>query len=123
VYQVIDALRAASHFAAAVDLVGTPTWTRDLAQVLLRLTLGGHSGLWHAGGEEYVSRYELATRAAKAFGLPLEFVTPTMSGEGDGVSRPKSAGLRNDRLHATGLVRMTPLDAALERLATHEVYL
>ena len=122
VYQVVDVLRADRRVAAAVDLFGTPTWTVDLARVTLALVTAGRTGIWHAAGEEYLSRYEVARRAAKAFGLDEAMITPSVAASlGDGVPRPTRAGLRNGRLHEEGGMEMTPLDTALEQVAAAEM--
>lgn len=121
VVRVVDALRRGETVDAAGDLFGTPTYALDLAHALVELTLSGASGVWHVAGNEYLSRYELAIRAAAAFGCEsgavVEVTTDRMH---DPVNRPRRAGLRNDRLNAAGFDWITPLDAALAALAEQE---
>lgn len=118
VMRSIDRLRAGEVVLAPEDMYGTPTYAVDLARILVDLTLAGESGVWHAAGESFLSRYELVTAAAAAFGIAnptIQKVSAEMLD--DGVPRPLRSGLRNDRLRAEGRQHMTPLMHALDELA------
>ncbi len=121
VIAVVDRLRNGEQVEAAGDLFGTPTYAPDLARAVIDLTLRGAAGVWHAAGESFLSRYELATRVAVAFdcdgGMIAEVQTDRMS---DPVNRPRRAGLRNDRLAASHLRFGTGLVQALAELAALE---
>ena len=123
VMRVVDQLRAGQTVEAPNDLYGTPTFAPDLARQLLQLTLDGASGVWHVAGDTFLSRYELAEMSAAAFrcnqGTILEVTADQMD---DPVSRPRRAGLRNDRLAAAGLLhRISPLREALAALAATDL--
>lgn len=118
VLATIDRLTAGERVSVAADLFGTPTYAPDLAAMLLDLTVGGRTGVWHVAGASFLSRYDLALAAAAAFGVTSPALTPVRAEQlGDGVPRPPRAGLRNERLDAEGLARMTPLATALADLA------
>ena len=121
VVRVVDALRSGETVEAASDLFGTPTYAPDLARALIELTLSRASGVWHVAGDTFLSRYELAKRAAAAFGYDDGSIVEVAAGRMlDPVNRPRRAGLRNGRLVTASLDWITPLDVALAALAQYE---
>lgn len=118
VLRTVDRLRDGETVSVAGDIYGTPTYAPDLARVLVELTLARARGIWHAAGESYVSRYELAVAGASAFGIADPAIRAVSADSlDDGVPRPRRSGLRNDRLHAEGHASMTPLADALAAVA------
>jgi len=121
VVRVADRLSASQAVEAAGDLFGTPTYAPDLARALAELTLSRASGIWNVAGDTFLSRYELATLVADAFGsehgLIVEVAADRMH---DAVNRPRRSGLRNGRLEDAGLRLITPLPEALAALAARE---
>ena len=121
VVRVADRLHADQPVEAAGDLFGTPTYAPDLARALAELTLSRASGIWNVAGDTFLSRYELATLVADAFGgahgLIVEVAADRMH---DPVNRPRRSGLRNGRLEDAGLRLITPLPEALADLAARE---
>jgi dTDP-4-dehydrorhamnose reductase len=62
------------------DQVGQPTWTRDVADLALRLVEGGvPAGTYHATSSGECSWFDFAQAVVAAAGLPPEVVTPTTS--------------------------------------------
>jgi dTDP-4-dehydrorhamnose reductase len=121
VLRVVDQLRDGEILQAPTNLYGTPTYAEDLARDVLALTLEGAEGIWHVAGDSFVSRFDLATAAARAFGLKAARIEGTMADEvSDGVMRPLRSGLRCDRLIAAKRYAPTPLEAALTQLASAE---
>lgn len=122
VMRTVDGLRRGEALEAAGDLFGTPTFAPDLARILVDLVLDRAAGIWHVAGDTFLSRYELAKRAAVAFGCTggtiAEVETHRMN---DAVDRPRRAGLLSGRLTASGLNRTTPLDEALAALAMQAI--
>lgn len=121
VLRVVDRLRDGEILQAPTNLYGTPTYAEDLARDVLALTLEGAEGIWHVAGDSFVSRFDLASAAATAFGLKAARIERTMADAvSDGVTRPLRSGLRCDRLIAAHRYAPTPLDEALSHLADAE---
>ena len=121
VLRTVDAIKAGEMVGAAVDLFGTPTYAPDFARVAFDLIIAGAHGIWHAAGGEFVSRHQLAIRAAIAFGADPDRVRESRSDElADAVPRPRRAGLRCARLRTQGVGPMRSLDAALQDFALLE---
>ena len=121
VVRIVDALRRGERFEVAGDLFGTPTFAPDLARGLVELTFSGETGIWHLAGDTFLSRHELAVRSAAAFGCRRGSIVEVVAAQmNDPVNRPRRAGLRNDRLEASGYRFITPLNEALATLARAE---
>jgi dTDP-4-dehydrorhamnose reductase len=69
VARALSALRNGESFAAASDLVMSPTYVPDLVRASLDLMIDGESGIWHLTNEEPVSWWELTMRAAAYTGV------------------------------------------------------
>jgi len=109
----VEALAADQPFAAAEDLVVTPTYVPDLCNATMDLLIDGETGIWHLSNGEAVSWADFARRIARACGLDANLV--------DGVSgstlgwqapRPRNAALASAR----GKL-MLPFDHVVERFA------
>jgi dTDP-4-dehydrorhamnose reductase len=117
VLRVADRLAGKDSVAAPDDLFGTPTFAPDLVSRVFELVASGASGAWHVAGSAYLSRYELAVAVARVYHLDPALVYAVRWDQAhDPVNRPRRGGLRNDRLAATGVPEMTPLDDALAQL-------
>jgi dTDP-4-dehydrorhamnose reductase len=121
VLRAVDRLRDGEILQAPTNLYGTPTYAEDLARDVLALTLGGADGIWHIAGDSFVSRFDLASATARAFGLKAARIEGMMADVvSDGVTRPLRSGLRCDRLIAAQRYAPTPLERALSQLADAE---
>lgn len=115
VLSTIDRLVAGEDVFARADLFGTPTCVRDLADEVVALSASAASGIWHVAGPDFLSRFEVARRAAGAFGLDPSRVRPTEVPL-DRVPRPRKAGLRSSR----GRPRLQSIGRGLAALAETE---
>jgi dTDP-4-dehydrorhamnose reductase len=107
------ALAQGRTFEAAADLVVSPTYVPDLADLTLDLLLDGETGLRHLANEGEVSWADFARRIAVVLGFDADLVRDRRHGEfGWPAKRPRHAPLATER----GRV-MPPLDEALARYA------
>jgi dTDP-4-dehydrorhamnose reductase len=108
------ALRAIARgepFAAADDLVVSPTCVPDLVHAALDLLIDGERGVWHLANPAALSWAELARTAAEMAGLDDGLVHAVPAAElGLVASRPRFAALASER----GTL-MPPLEDALAR--------
>jgi dTDP-4-dehydrorhamnose reductase len=112
VFHVADALRRDGVVTASRNMYGTPTYSPLLAHELLILAQATTKQEWHISGPDLVSRFELATRVAQAFG-PENASVLASAGSPDDVPRPLRSGLVSD-------VTMPPLADSLRALAKLE---
>lgn len=87
------------------DQVGQPTWTHDLADLILRLVqTGAPAGTWHATSSGEVSWCDFAREVVAAAGMSPELVTATDSASFPRPApRPAYSVLGHDRLRVHGL--------------------
>lgn len=107
------ALGAGQSFAAADDLVVSPTYVPDLVRALIDLMVDGEDGLWHLANRGATSWAAFATDVADALDLDSGLVEPVhSSGFGWAAARPAHVPLDSMRG-----APMPPLDDAVMRFA------
>ncbi len=99
------------------DQIGTPTYTRDLARLLVDMILTEKYGYYHATNEgEYISWYDFALEIFRRAGY-TNTVTP-VSTEEYGLSRaerPRNSRLDRSKLSECGFEPLPTWQDALER--------
>jgi dTDP-4-dehydrorhamnose reductase len=111
VTQALEALAAGRPFAAANDVVVSPTYVPDLVNTCLDLLIDRESGIWHLSNHEPLSWVDLALRAAKVAGIDARSLVAKPAGElGLSAPRPRYSALGSER----GIL-MPTLDDALTR--------
>lgn len=73
--------REGALLKVVTDQVGSPTYTHDLAPVLVELGRRGVRGIIHAVNLGQASRYELARQALNMAGLDQDLVKPAVSSD------------------------------------------
>lgn len=97
------------------DQVGSPTYTYDLARLLVDMIQTDRYGTYHATNEGLCSWYEFAVEIFRQAGLNVE-VTPVTSAEyGAKAKRPANSRMNRDKLDANGFKRLPPWQDALGR--------
>ncbi len=115
---LIRALRGGAAVRVVTDQWGTPTLADDLADFLIDLCPRNVAGLFHFAGADLLSRYEMALRICRRFGLDEGLVIPTTTQELRQVApRPLRSGLKADLVQRQFQVRPRPFDEALNVLA------
>ena len=95
---LLRALQQGREFPAATDQYGNPTHADDLVSAVCELIRKDKSGIFHAAGSDYMSRYEFAVLAAKIFRLDKSLVKPALTKMlGQTALRPKYGGLKNTK--------------------------
>lgn len=99
------------------DQIGTPTYTFDLAKLLVDMLESERYGYYHASNEGgYISWYDFACAIFKTADIPMN-VTPVTTAE-YGISkakRPFNSRLEKSKLTENGFERLPTWQNALER--------
>jgi dTDP-4-dehydrorhamnose reductase len=80
-----------------VDEFRTPLDAESAAAALAALLRGKQTGVFHLGGAERVSRFELGQRVADAFGLSPHLLEPVPRSTHQGPPRPVDVSLDSGR--------------------------
>lgn len=97
------------------DQFGSPTYTKDLAVLLVEMIQTDKYGFYHATNEGICSWYEFAAEIFKQAGLDVE-VTPVSSAAfAAKAKRPHNSRMNKDKLEANGFRRLPAWQDALGR--------
>ena len=114
----VDALARGQEMAIVDDQWGNPTLVDDVAQALLQLCIGERTGLYHIGGADYMTRYELVRELGQFFGLDTGTVRGVSTAQaGQTAPRPLRSGLKSDRVIAESGVRPAGFAEGLRRMS------
>lgn len=98
------------------DQIGSPTYTYDLARLLVDMIQTDHYGRYHATNEGICSWYEFACEIFRQAGMDEVKVTPVdSSGFPVKAKRPKNSRMSKEKLTENGFKRMPPWQDALAR--------
>ena len=97
------------------DQIGSPTYTFDLAVLLVDMVESEKYGIYHATNEELCSWYDFAVEIFKQAGITME-VTPVSSAEFKAkAKRPSNSRMSKEKLTANGFNRLPTWQDALAR--------
>jgi len=97
------------------DQFGSPTYTYDLAKLLVDMIQTDKYGIYHATNEGICSWYEFACAIFKEAGIDMK-VSPVSSAEyAAKAKRPCNSRMSKDKLEAMGFARLPAWQDALKR--------
>ena len=97
------------------DQFGSPTYTYDLARLLVDMVLTDKYGVYHATNEGVCSWYDFACAIFEEAGIPMT-VKPVSTAEyGAKASRPANSRMSKDKLEENGFERLPAWQDALKR--------
>ena len=73
---LVETLRSGRPYHAPADVLRTPVYVEHLVDGIVRIVEGGHPGILHVAGRDWVSMYEFAIAIADAFDLDASLVQP-----------------------------------------------
>jgi dTDP-4-dehydrorhamnose reductase len=101
------------ELSMVTDEVATPTWARDLAPAIIRLTAHPAYGTYHLTNAGYCSRYEWAAEVLRLAGRGDVTLRPITSAEfSGGPPKPPFTALRNEAAARLGIT-LRPWEEAL----------
>ena len=120
--RILKAAGKKKKLRVVTDVLGSPTWTSDLADGIVRLIESGPGdGVYHLAGGGSCSRYELAVEWFRLLGLEDVTVEKATSGEFPAAARrPANSALTSERLEAEGIPPLRTWPEALREFASAE---
>jgi dTDP-4-dehydrorhamnose reductase len=109
----VSELQEGRSINVVTDQRNTPTYSSDLAGMILRLK--DEQGVFHASGRERINRYDFTIKVAEAFGLDSSLINPISSGELRWTARrPVDSSLNVSKV--SGIVRPLNVDEGLKQM-------
>ena len=119
---VISKLQQNEPIQIVTDQLNSPTFVKNLAEILIKLIEKDAKGIYHTVGDCTLNRYEMALKCAEIFNLKKELISPIESIEQKAI-RPKNAGLNISKLK--GLIgsdlKIYDLDDGLNYMKNHRL--
>jgi len=112
--RVLDAAYGKIEARFFVDEFRTPAWVTDVARTLVELVDRRASGLFHLGGPQRLSRYDLAVKLARALGAPTTRLQPGYREE-SGLIRPRDTSLDSSKACRLLRARLHSIDEGADR--------
>jgi dTDP-4-dehydrorhamnose reductase len=112
---LVTKLRAKERVRVVTDQIASPTFNKNLAEMLLEVVERRYSGVIHLAGATHIDRYSFALKAAAALQLDHTMIEPIQTSELNWIAkRPRDSSL--DVRQAKKLLKKKPLllDQALE---------
>jgi dTDP-4-dehydrorhamnose reductase len=97
------------------DQFGSPTYTFDLAKLLVDMVQTDKYGIYHATNEGICSWYEFACEIFKQAGINMEVVPVTTAEYGAKAVRPYNSRMSKDKLTLNGFEKLPAWQDALTR--------
>jgi dTDP-4-dehydrorhamnose reductase len=94
---IINKLQNQEKISIVTTQVNSPTFVKNLAEILLKLVEINISGILNTAGDCILNRYEIALKCAEIFNLNPDLINPIEKFEQKAV-RPKNAGLNLEKL-------------------------
>jgi len=95
------------------DQVGSPTYTGDLAKLIVDMIKTDKYGIYHATNEGYCSWYEFACKIFEIAGLDINVIPITSKEYPTKAKRPKNSRLSKESLDKAGFSRLRSWTEAL----------
>ena len=97
------------------DQFGSPTYTYDLAKLLVDMVQTEKYGIYHATNEGICTWYEFACEIFKQAGIPVEVVPVSAAEYKAKAPRPENSRMSKDKLEENGFERLPSWQDALKR--------
>ena len=97
------------------DQFGSPTYTYDLARLLVDMVQTDKYGVYHATNEGFCSWYEFACAIFEEAGIRMEVVPVTSAEYGAKANRPYNSRMSKEKLTESGFEKLPAWQDALKR--------
>ncbi len=94
---ILNELKQGKKIKLVTDQKNNPTYSKNLAEMILFLVYKQARGIFHTVGSQTLNRYEMGLLCAEIFDFDLQLVSPIAFFE-QVAQRPKNAGLNIDKL-------------------------
>lgn len=89
---IINKLQQKEKISIVTTQINSPTFIKNLAQIILKLIEKDANGIYHTAGDDILNRYEIALKCAEIFNLNKNLIIPLEYFKQKAI-RPENAGL------------------------------
>lgn len=112
---MLNKAKTTSRVTVVSDQVGSPTYTRDLAVLLVDMMETNHYGIYHATNEGICTWYEFAKEIFAQAGVEMEVVPISAAEYPAKAKRPHNSRMEKGKLDTAGFRRLPDWQDALGR--------
>ena len=112
---MINLGRTRDKLTVVCDQFGSPTYTYDLAKLLVDMVQTDKYGIYHATNEGFCNWYEFACEIFKQAGIQVEVAPVTSDQYPTKAKRPFNSRMSKDKLEKSGFERLPDWKDALSR--------
>ncbi len=114
---IINNLKKMEKVNVVTDQYNNPTFTDNLAEIILDLCEKDVRGTFHVFGPDFINRYEFALKIAEAFDLPKNLINPITTEELKQIGkRPEKLDMDTSKVRSTSDIRLISLKEGLSIL-------
>jgi len=119
---ILKKLKQNEQISIVTNQINSPTFVRNLAEIILKLIEKEAIGIYHTAGDLSLSRYEMALQCADIFNLDKALITP-IEDFNQKAMRPKNAGLDVSKLKKLlgSELKIYSLNDGLNYMKTHMI--
>lgn len=112
---VLDKLKS-GEVSIVTDQTNSPTLSTDLADSILKLIEKDVTGVYHAAGDDRISRYDFAIKIAEAFDFDKRLIVPIKTVQlNQKALRPRDSSLDTSKIKSLGIT-FSNINDALKKL-------
>lgn len=112
---MLDLAKKENSITIVADQVGSPTYTVDLAELLVQIVETNRYGTYHVTNEGFCSWYELACEVFKQAGIQMEVTPVDSSQRSSRAVRPKNSRMSKEKLEVAGFSKLPHWKDAVRR--------
>ena len=112
---MLNLAKTHDHLTVVNDQYGSPTFTYDLARLLVDMIITDKYGIYHATNEGICTWYEFACEIFKQAGVDVDVQPVTSDAFPVKAKRPSNSRMSKDKLEQNGFVRLPVWQDAVER--------
>ena len=104
-----------SELRVVGDQIGSPTYTRDLAALIVEMIQTGKYGIYHARNEGFISWAEFAEMIMRKAKLPCRIIPIPSAEYPTAARRPLNSRMNGSKIQANGFTPLPSVEDALDR--------
>lgn len=112
---MLNLAKTHDHLTVVNDQYGSPTFTYDLARLLVDMIITDKYGIYHATNEGICTWYEFACEIFKQAGVDVDVQPVTSDAFPVKAKRPSNSRMSKDKLEQNGFHRLPAWQDAVER--------